>query len=50
MQLTPPSIFVMTYPQAHHLRREFYHRFYKPGAYLSRHAEHIVRWHPQRAA
>jgi hypothetical protein len=31
--------------QAHHLDLEFYDRFYKPGAYLRTHAEHMQRWH-----
>lgn len=41
-----PSIFVMTYLQAHHLDLEFYDRFYEPGAYLQSHARHMERWHP----
>jgi hypothetical protein len=32
--------------QAHHLDLEFYEAFYKPGAYLRTHAEHMQRWHP----
>jgi hypothetical protein len=31
--------------QAHHLDLEFYDTFYKPGAYLRTHAEHMRRWH-----
>jgi hypothetical protein len=27
---------------------EFYDRFFKPGAYLRTHAEHMARWHGQR--
>jgi hypothetical protein len=42
---TVPSIFVLTYLQAHHLDLEFYDRFYKPGAYLRTHARHLARWH-----
>lgn len=42
---TVPSIFVITYLQAHHLDLEFYDRFYKPGSYLRTHAEHMARWH-----
>jgi hypothetical protein len=45
---TVPSIFVITYLQAHHLDLEFYDQFYKCGAYLKSHAEHMARWHPQR--
>jgi hypothetical protein len=42
---TVPSIFVITYLQAHHLDLEFYDHFYKPGAYLESHAQHMARWH-----
>ncbi len=42
---TVPSIFLITYLQAHHLDLEFYDRFYKPGAYLKTHAEHMACWH-----
>jgi len=44
---TVPSIFLITYLQAHHLDLEFYDTFYEPGAYLKTHAEHMVRWHPK---
>ncbi len=47
---TVPSIFLITYLQAHHLDLEFYDRFYKPGAYLKTHAEHMVCWHPEQPA
>ena len=33
------------YLQAHHLDLEFYDEFYKPGAYLRTHADHMARWH-----
>jgi len=46
---TVPSIFVITYLQAHHLDLEFYDRFFKPGAYLTSHAEHMKLWHPEHA-
>jgi len=42
---TVPSIFLITYLQAHHLDLEFYDRFYKPGAYLKTHANHMAHWH-----
>jgi hypothetical protein len=45
---TVPSIFLITYLQAHHLDLEFYDTFYKPGAYLRTHANHMRRWHPSR--
>ncbi len=44
---TVPSIFLITYLQAHHLDLDFYDRFYEPGCYLKSHAEHMARWHPQ---
>jgi hypothetical protein len=42
---TVPTIFILNYVQAHHLDLEFYDRFFKPGAYLRTHAEHMQRWH-----
>lgn len=44
---TVPSIFLITYLQAHHLDLEFYDTFYKPGAYLKTHTKHMARWHPR---
>ncbi len=44
---TVPSIFVLTYLQAHHLDLDFYDKFYKPGAYLHTHASHMEQWHPE---
>jgi hypothetical protein len=44
---TVPTIFIMNYVQAHHLDLEFYDRFFKQGAYLRTHAEHMQRWHSQ---
>jgi hypothetical protein len=42
---TVPTLFIMNYVQAHHLDLDFYDRFFKPGAYLRTHAEHMDRWH-----
>lgn len=42
---TVPSMFLIMYLQAHHIDLEFYDKFYKPGAYLKTHAEHMARWH-----
>ncbi len=42
---TVPSVFFMNYVQAHHLDLDFYDRFFRPGAYLRTHAEHMQRWH-----
>ncbi len=44
---TVPSIFLITYLQAHHLDLEFYDKFYQPGAYLQTHADHMAGWHFQ---
>ena len=40
-----PSVFVMQYLQAHHLDTGFYDKFYKKGAYLETHSNHMARWH-----
>ena len=42
---TVPTVFIMNYVQAQHLDLDFYDRFFKPGAYLRTHAEHMDRWH-----
>ena len=44
---TVPTVFILNYVQAHHLDLEFYDRFFKPGAYLGTHAQHMQRWHGQ---
>ena len=43
---TVPSIFCITYLQAHHLDLQFYDTYYKKGAYLNTHAQHLLRWYP----
>ena len=45
---TVPSVFIMNYVQAHHLDLDFYDRFFKPGAYLRTHAQHMQRWHGEQ--
>lgn len=45
---TIPSIFCFIYLQAHHLDLDFYDFYYKDGAYLKSHAEHISKWHTDR--
>ena len=40
-----PSIFILTYLQAHHLELEFYDHHFGPEAYLQTHADHMARWH-----
>jgi hypothetical protein len=42
---TVPSLFCLTYLQAHHLDLAFYDEHFEPGAYLRTHAEHQERWH-----
>lgn len=42
---TVPSMFAVTYLQAHHLDLDFYDHFYKPGSYLRTHQEHMNKWH-----
>jgi hypothetical protein len=42
---TVPTILVFIYLQAHHLDLEFYDHYFKPGAYLHTHAQHIKYWH-----
>jgi len=44
---TVPSIFLIMYLQAHHLDLEFYDTFFKPGAYLRTHRDHMKAWHPE---
>ncbi|MHB8789151.1 MAG: hypothetical protein ACYDBT_04660 [Desulfobulbaceae bacterium] len=46
---TVPSMFLIMYLQAHHLDLEFYDKFYKPGAYLRTHANHMADWHADDA-
>ncbi len=45
---TVPTIFILTYLQAHHLDLEFYDCHFKAGAYLETHARHMARWHPDK--
>jgi hypothetical protein len=41
-----PTLFIMNYVQAQHLDTDFYDHFFKPGAYLDTHADHMRVWHP----
>jgi hypothetical protein len=45
---TVPSMFLIMYLQAHHLDLDFYDKFYKPGAYLRTHSEHMRAWHSEK--
>jgi hypothetical protein len=42
---TVRSIYSFMYVQAHHLDLEFYDHYFKTGAYLTTHKEHMNRWH-----
>ena len=42
---TVPTLFIMNYVQAQHIDLDFYDRFFRPGAYLPTHAEHLAVWH-----
>jgi len=42
---TVPSVLAFIYLQAHHLDLEFYDHYFKPGSYLSTHADHFTDWH-----
>ena len=42
---TVPTIFILTYLQAHHLDLEFYDTFFNEGAYLETQAKHQEWWH-----
>jgi hypothetical protein len=41
-----PTLFIMNYVQAQHIDTDFYDRFFKPGAYLGTHSDHLRVWHP----
>jgi hypothetical protein len=42
---TVQSVFSFLYLQAHHLDLDFYNHYFKPGAYLTTHKEHMKKWH-----
>ncbi len=42
---TVPTIFILTYLQAHHLDLEFYDKYFSDGGYLETHARHHELWH-----
>jgi len=42
---TVPTIFLLTYLQAHHLDLDFYDHHFQPGAYLYTHDRHHRMWH-----
>jgi hypothetical protein len=42
---TIPSIYMLTYLQAHHLDLGFYDTHFAEGAYLETHRRHLEDWH-----
>jgi hypothetical protein len=44
---TVPTIFILTYLQAHHLDLDFYDHYFPPGTYLETQARHFEQWHKQ---
>ena len=42
---TVPSIWVMNFLQAQHLDLDFYDHYFRPGAYLATHRDHMEVWH-----
>jgi hypothetical protein len=42
------TIVLPGYVQAVHLDTDYYDTFYKTGAYLKSHAEHMEVWHPEK--
>jgi hypothetical protein len=42
---TIPSVYVLTFLQAHHLDLEFYDKNLQAGGYLQTHADHMKLWH-----
>lgn len=39
------TVMMPGFVQAHHLETDFYDKFYKEGAYLQTHSEHMAKWH-----
>lgn len=42
---TVPAMYMRQYTQAHHIDLDWYDKYLGEGSYLSRHAEHLARWH-----
>jgi hypothetical protein len=42
---TVPSVWVMNFPLAQHIDLDFYDHYFREGAYLSTHREHMRVWH-----
>jgi hypothetical protein len=42
---TVPSIYTLTFLQAHHLDLDFYDHNFQAGGYLHTHADHMKMWH-----
>ncbi|MGF1636260.1 MAG: hypothetical protein ACFCUU_04250 [Cyclobacteriaceae bacterium] len=41
------TIMMPGFVQAHHIDTDFYDKYYKEGAYLHTHAEHMANWHSE---
>ncbi len=39
------TVMMPCFVQAHHLDTDFYDKYYKDGAYLQTHADHMAKWH-----
>jgi hypothetical protein len=39
------AIHLMWFMQVHHIDTDYYDKFFRPGAYGQRHADHIATWH-----
>lgn len=46
---TMPTMYILTYLQAHHLDLGFYDQYFKSGSYLQTHRQHMERWHADTA-
>jgi hypothetical protein len=42
---TIPSVFLLTYLQAQHIDLDFYDHYFKAGAYLPTHKNHMINWY-----
>jgi len=45
---TIPTMVLPGYVQAHHLETDYYDEYFKPGAYLQTHADHLKNWHSDK--
>lgn len=45
---TIPTMVLPGYVQAHHLETDYYDEYFKPGAYLQTHSDHLKNWHSDK--